>query len=78
MSCVRIRMLLATSLVLAMLMALAGCGGGGREHARRDQDRYPERYERHDDRGYEKQPDSGRHEDRERQSGRDRGDHDKR
>jgi hypothetical protein len=71
-------MLLAASLALAMLMACAGCGGGSREHGRRDQDRSPEWYERHNDRRYEKQPDSGRHEDREGQSGHDRGDRDKR
>jgi hypothetical protein len=78
MNYLRIRMLLATSLVLAMLMSLAGCGGGGREHGRRDQDRSPEWYQRHNDHRYEKQPDSGRHERHESQSGRDRGDHDKR
>ncbi len=87
MSCLRIRTVLAASFVLAMLMALAGCGGDHREHVRPHQDRYPERYERHDDRRQEERRDdrrrkerydSERHEDHEGHSDRDRGDHDRR
>ena len=74
----RILAVLAASLVLAMLMACAGCGGDGREHVRRDQDRYPQRYERHDDDRRGERRDGDRHEDRERPSGRDRDGRDKR
>lgn len=65
--------LLAGALILPTLMALAGCEGDRREHVRPHEDRYPERYERHDDRRHEEQRDSGRHEER---PGHDRGDHD--
>ena len=87
MSYLRIRTLFAASLLLAMLMALAGCGGDSREHSRGDRDRYPQRYERHDDHRYEERHDGGRreerhdsdrHEDHESHSGHDRDGHDKR
>ena len=79
MSCSGIRTLLAVPLLLAMLTALAGCSGDRRERSHRHPDRYPERYERHDDdRRYGEQRDGDRHEDRERPSDHDRGDRDKR
>lgn len=76
MSCLGIRMLFAAALFLAMLMGLAGCGGDGRRHSHGDRDRYPQRYERHDDRRYEKRHDGGRHEDQKSRSGHDRDRHD--
>lgn len=79
MSCLRIRTLFTVPLLLAMLMAFAGCSGDRRERSHRHPDRYPERYERHDDdRRYGEQRDGDWHEDRERPSGRDRRDRDKR
>ena len=78
MSYLRIRTLLAAWLLLAMLMALTGCGGDSREHYRGDRDRYPQRSERHDDDRRMERHDGDRHEDRESHSGHDRDDHDKR
>jgi hypothetical protein len=78
MSYLKIRTLFAASLVSAMLMALTGCGGDSREHVRRDQDRYPQRYERHDDDRRMERHDNDRHEDRDSHSGHDRDGHDRR
>jgi hypothetical protein len=56
--------IVAASLSLALLLGLAGCfeDDGGRY--RGDRDRYPERYERHDNDRQEERHDSDRHEDR--------------
>jgi hypothetical protein len=69
MSYLRMRTVLATWLVLTVLMTLAGCGGDRREHVRSERDRYPERYERQDERH-----DNDRQRDAGKQSDHDRGD----
>ena len=79
MSYLRMRTLFTAPLLLATLMALAGCSGDHREGSHRYPDRYPQRYERHDDdRRYGERRDGDRHEDQERPSGHDRGGRDKR
>jgi len=78
MNCLRIRALSATCLVLALLMALAGCSGDRRGRSHRDSDRHSQRYERRgDDRRGERQ-DGRRHEDQQRHSGHDQRDRDAR
>jgi hypothetical protein len=51
-------MILAGSLTLTALLALAGCGDDHGDHFRGDRDRYPERVERHDS---DRHVDSDRH-----------------
>ncbi|MBE3097602.1 MAG: hypothetical protein IMZ44_10825 [Planctomycetes bacterium] len=41
-------MILVASLVLAMLLGLAGCGDDHRDRSHGDRDRSSERFERHD------------------------------
>jgi len=87
MSSFRIRTALAASFAPSVLMGLAGCGGDRRGHVRPHEDRYPERYERHDDRRPAERRDDRRRKERHDSDGqedhgghfdRDRGDHDRR
>jgi len=78
MSYLRIGTLAGTSVVLAMLLALTGCGGDRREHVRPHEERRPERYERRDSDRHEERRDIDRREDRGRPSGHERGNRDER
>jgi hypothetical protein len=71
---VKTAMILAGSLTLAALLALAGCGEDHGDHFRSDRDRYPEQVERHDSDRHEVQPPSDRHDDHGGDSGHE-GDH---
>ena len=71
----RIRTLFAAPLLLAMLMALAGCSGDRGES--RHPDRYPQRYERRDNDRRERY-DGDRHKDQEKHSDHDRSNRDAR
>jgi len=64
-------MIMVASLILTVLLGLAGCGEDNGHRVRSDRDRYPERYERQDG----DRQDSGRHEDRGGESGHDRDEH---
>ena len=74
----RITLIFAASLLIPVVLALAGCGedNDGRFHGERD--RSPERYEQHDNDRHDDRRDNDRHDDRDKDSGRARGDHDDR
>lgn len=63
---VKTTLFVAASLVLTVLLGLAGCGEGHGDHYGGDRDREPARYDRHD---------SDRHDDRGGDSGHDRSEH---
>ena len=67
----KITMIMAASLVLTVLLGLAGCGDDHRGHAYYVQDRPPEVYgvQRQDTDRHDERQDSDRHEDRGRDSG---------
>jgi hypothetical protein len=71
----KITMIVAASLVLTVLMALAGCGEDHGDHFRSDRDRPPEHYERQDNDRHSDRQDSDRHEDRGGNAGHDQGEH---
>ena len=67
--------IMVASLVLTMLLGLAGCGEDHGAHFRGDRDRSPGRYERQGSDRQEQRQESDRHEDRGGDSGHDRGEH---
>ena len=59
----KISAIMSASLVLTVLMFLAGCGEDHRDHYRDNRDRDVEYYDRHDNDRSEERHDSDRHED---------------
>ena len=61
--------IMVASLVVAMLLGLAGCGHDHSDRFRGDRDRYPASYERRDNDRHEERHESDRNEDHGRDSG---------
>ena len=65
----KIHMVMAAALVLAVLMGLAGCGDDHRDRFRDDRDRHDVRYEQRDGDRHDERQDSDRHDDHGGESG---------